>query len=123
LALWTDVLPVRVPARKVDSESRVGSRCYILDELLRVLPRLNHRLKWQPADFSDIVDILAVEAERVEPTPSARDRLRDAKDVPVLGTLLAAGADYLITGDSNLLALAGRYSIVTPAAFWRRHGG
>jgi putative PIN family toxin of toxin-antitoxin system len=123
LALWTDVLPARAHVRKVDSESRVGSRCYILDELVCVLPRLNHRLKWQPADFSDIVDILAVEAERVEPTPSARDRLRDAKDVPVLGTLLAAGADYLITGDSNLLALAGRYSIVTPAAFWRRHGG
>lgn len=119
--------PNSVPGRIVAEWRRgaldvVLSR-YILDELLRVLPRLNHRLKWQPADFSDLVDILAVEAERVEPTPSARDRLRDAKDVPVLGTLLAAGTDYLITGDSDLLALAGRYSIVTPASFWRRHGG
>jgi predicted nucleic acid-binding protein len=49
--------------------------------------------------------------------------LRDKADGPVLGTLLAAQADYLITGDKDLLALAGRYSIVTPGAFWERHGG
>jgi predicted nucleic acid-binding protein len=45
----------------------------------------------------------------------------------VLGTLLAArqlaGADYLITGDKDLLVLAGRYPIVTPAEFWAAHGG
>ena len=34
-----------------------------------------------------------------------------------------AGADYLITGDKDLLALAGRYPIVTPAGFWAAHGG
>jgi uncharacterized protein len=28
---------------------------YLLDELARVLPRLNHRLKWQPADFADLI--------------------------------------------------------------------
>jgi len=35
----------------------------------------------------------------------------------------SAGADYLITGDKDLLALAGRYPIVTPARFWAAHGG
>jgi predicted nucleic acid-binding protein len=49
--------------------------------------------------------------------------LRDKADQPVLGTLLAAKADYLITGDKDLLALAGKYPIVTPAVFWERHGG
>jgi predicted nucleic acid-binding protein len=44
------------------------------------------------------------------------------KDVPVLGTHLAAKADYLVTGDKDLLALAERYLIVTPADFWQRHG-
>jgi predicted nucleic acid-binding protein len=43
--------------------------------------------------------------------------------VPVLGTLIAAKADYLITGDDDLLALAERYSIVSPAQFWKKHGG
>jgi predicted nucleic acid-binding protein len=36
--------------------------------------------------------------------------------------LLAGGARYLITGDKDLLALAAHYPIVTPAAFWARHG-
>jgi predicted nucleic acid-binding protein len=40
----------------------------------------------------------------------------------VLGTLLASEAQYLITGDKDLLALADRYPIVTPAQFWARHG-
>lgn len=95
---------------------------YILDELLRVLPRLNHRLKWQPSDFADLVDILAIEAELVEPQSPGKRRPRDVHDVPVLGTFLAAKAEYLVTGDNDLLALAERYPIVSPADFWRRHG-
>jgi predicted nucleic acid-binding protein len=63
----------------------------------------------------------------IEPIPDRDPELRDADDQPVLGTLLAArqlaGADYLITGDKDLLALAGRYPIVTPAGFWATHGG
>ena len=31
--------------------------------------------------------------------------------------------DYLITGDKDLLALANAHPILTPAEFWRRHGG
>jgi predicted nucleic acid-binding protein len=31
---------------------------YLLDELARVLPRLNHRLQWQPADFADLTPVL-----------------------------------------------------------------
>jgi uncharacterized protein len=48
--------------------------------------------------------------------------LRDPADQQVLGTLLASKADYLITGDKALLALAEKYPIVTPATFWERHG-
>jgi len=95
---------------------------YILDELARVLPRLNHRLKWQPNDFADLIDILAIQAELVEPEALEGSASRDAADVPILGTLIASRADYLVTGDEDLLALAERYSIVTPAQFWRRHG-
>lgn len=96
---------------------------YILDELARVLPRLNHRLKWEPRDFADYVDILSLQADLVEPQSLDAQTSRDAADVPVLGTLLAAKADYLITGDDDLLALAARYPIISPAEFWRKHGG
>ena len=96
---------------------------YFLNEVARVLPRLNHRLHWDDADFTDLLDILAIQADLVEPLPLPPDAVRDTADVPVLGTLLAAEADYLITGDQALLALADRYPILTPADYWRRHGG
>lgn len=118
--------PASVPGRIVGAWRQgaldvVLSR-YILDELARVLPRLNHRLNWQPNDFADLIDILAIQADLVEPQPLEGAAARDAMDVPVLGTLLAAKADYLITGDEDLLVLAERHSIVTPAEFWRKHG-
>ncbi len=96
---------------------------YILDELARVLPRLNHRLHWSEAEFADFIDILAINVDLVEPAAADDTDLRDAADQPVLGTLLTAKADYLVTGDLDLLALAARYPIITPAEFWSRHGG
>ena len=96
---------------------------HILAELARILPRFNHKLQWQPSDFEDFIDILSLQVELVEPEPLSGKAVRDPDDIPVLGTFLAAGADYLITGDRDLLALADRYpSIVTPADFWRKHG-
>lgn len=100
---------------------------YILDELRRVLPRLTHRHGLTSAEIEDLVDALSIQAEVIEPLPDVEPDLRDADDQPVLGTLLAAlkasGADYLITGDKDLLALAERYPIVAPAKFWATHAG
>ena len=100
---------------------------YILDELRRVLPRLAHRHGLTSAEVDDLVDILSIQAEIIEPLPGAEPDLRDADDQPVLGTLQAAlsssGADYLVTGDKDLLAMAERYPIVTPAQFWAAHAG
>ena len=99
---------------------------YILAELVRVLPRLNHRLRLSEADILDLADALALLADLVDPVPDAEPvstmLLRDPADLPVLGTLLASGADYLVTGDKDLLALAERHPILTPAQFWARHG-
>ncbi len=100
---------------------------YILDELRRVLPRLAHRHGLTLAEIEDLVDVLSIQAEVIEPLPSVEPDLRDVADQPVLGTLLAAlktsGSDYLITGDKDLLAIAERYPIVTPAKFWATHAG
>lgn len=94
---------------------------YILDELVRVLPRLR-RIEMTPGEIRDLADSLLFLAELVEPEALAQADLRDPADLPVLATLSAARADYLITGDEDLLALAGRYPIVTPAEFCSRHG-
>ncbi len=100
---------------------------FILDELRRVLPRLAHRNGLSAAEIEDLVDILSIQAEVIEPAPGADPPLTDLNDQPVLGTLIAAlgqsHADALITGDKALLALADRYPIRTPAEFWATHGG
>jgi putative PIN family toxin of toxin-antitoxin system len=100
---------------------------YILDELRRVLPKLAHRHGLSASEIEDLVDILAFRAERVEPVSGIDPDLRDVDDQPVLGTLLAAlqlaQTNYLITGDKDLLALAKRYPIVSPAEFWAAHVG
>ena len=117
--------PASVPGRIVGVWRQGGldvvlSR-YILDELARVLPRLT-RLRLAAGEIRDLVESLMFLADVVEPESCADADLRDAADQQVLGTLLAGRADYLITGDKDLLALAGRYPIVSPAEFWERHG-
>lgn len=94
---------------------------YILDELVRVLPRLSN-VQLSPVEVRDLADSLMFLADIVEPSGVEEPALRDAADQPVLLTLLASKAQYLITGDKDLLVLAGRYSVVTPAQFWEKHG-
>jgi putative PIN family toxin of toxin-antitoxin system len=114
-------LPGRIVAAWRRGSLEVILSHYILEELARVLPRLNHRLHFAPADFQDLIDSLALTADLVEPQPTSVP-LRDAADRPILGTLLAAQADYLVTGDKDLLELSAHHPILTPAQFWERHG-
>lgn len=46
---------------------------------------------------------------------------RDRRDDIVLATYLASGADYLLTGDDDLLSLRPDYSILTAREFYDRH--
>lgn len=96
---------------------------HIIGELSRSLPRMNHRLNWAPQKFEEEVKLLALQAQIVEPAYLPDTAVRDPGDLPVLGTLRASKADYLITGDKDLLTLADQYpSIISPADFWRKHG-
>jgi len=117
--------PAGIPGRILCAWRRGGisvvlSR-YILDETVRVLPRLS-RIPMTPAEIRDLVDRFMFLAEMVEPSSERDETLRDEADQLILCTLRAAKADYLITGDKDLLALRGQYPIVTPAEFWERHG-
>jgi putative PIN family toxin of toxin-antitoxin system len=94
---------------------------YILDEMVRVLPRLS-RIHLSSGEIRDLADSLMFLADIVEPDAEQDSSLRDPADQPVLATLRASKAHYLITGDKDLLALAERYPIVTPSTFWARHG-
>jgi putative PIN family toxin of toxin-antitoxin system len=94
---------------------------YIVDEMIRVLPRLR-RVRLNAGEVRDLGDTFMLKADIVEPLTERDEALRDEADQLVLGTLRASKANYLISGDKDLLALADKYPIVTPAAFWERHG-
>ena len=94
---------------------------FILDEMRRVLPRLR-RVKLSEGEIRDLLDSFVFLADVVEPDERREEGLRDDADQQVLATLRVSGADYLITGDKDLLELAEKYPIVTPAIFWERHG-
>lgn len=94
---------------------------YILDEFSRVLPRFRH-LNLRPEQIQAILKSLRLLAYLVKPDDRIEPDLRDAADQQILATFRTAKADYLITGDKDLLALASRYPILTPAEFWLRHG-
>lgn len=118
--------PGSVPGRIVIAWRQGGLEValsrYILDEMVRALPRLS-RIRMTPAEIRDLADSFMFLADIVEPDGTQDATLRDPADQPVLATLRAAKADYLITGDKDLLALAGQYPIIAPAEFWARHGG
>ena len=41
----------------------------------------------------------------------------DPNDVPILAMLISAAGDFIVTGDKDLLALAGAYPILSKAEF------
>jgi uncharacterized protein len=114
-------IPGRIVSAWRQGALKVVLSRYILDEMARVLPRLP-RLSLSAEEVRELVDTFLFLADIIEPSAESDPALRDRADQPVLGTLLASRADYLITGDKDLLVLAERHPILTPAAFWARHG-
>ena len=118
--------PGRIVAAWRSGALQVVLSAWILAECERVLPRLRPFVTLTLAEIRELVERMAFEAEVVEPdlaalAQAADARVRDAADEPVLATLLASGADLLVTGDKDLLALSGQFAILTPAAFCARH--
>jgi putative PIN family toxin of toxin-antitoxin system len=98
---------------------------FVIDELQRTWTHLAPRLKATPNDLADFIDTLGLRAEllRVDAAMHAQAgvaSLRDPDDVPVLALLIGSGADCLITGDQDLLALASDYPILSPSGFMER---
>ncbi|MBA2518228.1 MAG: putative toxin-antitoxin system toxin component, PIN family [Chloroflexia bacterium] len=61
-------------------------------------------------------------ADRVQPSAAVPIPVRDPKDVPILAAAIGGNADYVVTGDKELLVLRddprlGRIAIVTIADF------
>lgn len=98
---------------------------FVIEELVRTWGHLAPRLKVPPNDLADFLDALHVRAELLRTDADMLSRaaaadLRDPNDVPILAMLIGSGADFLVSGDKDLLALAGTYPILSPADFVRR---
>ena len=85
--------------------------------MVRVLPRLT-RVQMTPNEIRDLADGLMFLSALVEPENTTQTDLRGPADQPVLAS---AKAGYLVTSVKDLLALADRFPILTPAEFWSRH--
>jgi uncharacterized protein len=89
----------------------------LLDEIRRNLTR---KVKLERQTAVGIERLLRENGSLLEPAAIAADACRDANDLHVLGLAKAGKADYLVTGDEDMLVLKrfGRCRIVTPRQFW-----
>lgn len=120
-------LPMSVPGRIVQAWHKAQYTLVVsdpmLDEIERVLnyPKIQQRLGWSSDQFERYVFFLrfysdVVSVTNVLPT-IPEDLLRDPKDIPILATFLAGSADWLVSGDDDLITMRDRYPICNPREF------
>jgi len=120
------MLPESIPG-KIIAAWRSSSFELVLSELMlneisRVLayPKIRQRIGWTDEEIEHFVMLLRFRADVVEIQHIQAVVPRDPDDAPVLATFIASGADYLVSGDQDLLELRNDYAIETAAEFCRR---
>jgi uncharacterized protein len=94
---------------------------HIIGELIRTLERPYFRQRLSPAQRSHAVSLLLNYATVVTPVAFVSGVAAHPEDDLILSTAVSSAADYLVTGDKQLLAL-GQFSglqIVSVAEFAR----
>jgi uncharacterized protein len=119
---YPNSLPGRIVAAWELHALRLAMSRFQLDEIARVLgyPKIRKLLGWSDERIESFVRQLMLRVELVDIEGETATVPADPNDTPILATLIAAGADMLITGDGDLLALREGYPIETPAQFVRR---
>ena len=84
-------------------------------------PKVRKRIAISDEELDRYVQALRYVADVIDHTGVVVHVPGDKDDEVILATLLVGKADWLVTGDAALLALADRYAIVTPATFAARH--
>jgi uncharacterized protein len=91
---------------------------WLIHELRRIPSKRRLSTRIQPADLQNLISLIEEDGFLVEPEHVPRIS-RDAKDDVFLACALAAQAEFLVTGDRDLLCL-GEYKgvrILSPAQF------
>ena len=109
--LCTDVV------RLVLAEHELVISEFVLDELAKAL-----RQKFGVPDATVQEILVLLRTCRLQSTPAELPKIdvRDRDDLAVLGAAMAAGADALVTGDKDLLAIKEQLGIqiTNPRGFW-----
>jgi putative PIN family toxin of toxin-antitoxin system len=116
---------VGIPAQIVDA-ARQGvfnlvTSDAIITEVLRVLryPQIQRKYRITDEQIEHVRTLLVKESVRTRLTVAVQGVATHPEDDPILATAVSAHADYLVTGDAQLLKL-GTYdgvSIVSPRVF------
>ena len=117
-----DSVPGRIVAAWRGAQFELAMSEPQLDEIGRVLSysKIQRRLRWSQDEIARFLLLLRFKADIVDIRSENISVPCDPGDNPVLATLLAADADCLVSGGSDLLALRDRFPIETPAEFARR---
>lgn len=121
------MLPASVPGRILAAADAGGFEIVLceptLEEISTALhyPKVRKRIALSDEDLDRYVQALRFTADIVDPANVAVQVPGGRDDDVILATLVVAKADWLVTGDATLLALADRYPIITPAKFAARH--
>ena len=94
----------------------------ILSEIQKVLayPKIFKRLQWNQEKINQYIETLSFFTEVITLEQPFILVERDLKDSPILTTLVHGQADYLVTGDQDLLSLSCRYPILSLQQFLER---
>lgn len=90
---------------------------FISSEVERILI---HKIKIPTKKTSEIIHYLKDQTQWIVPEHVIVENLRDPNDQVVISTALSGGADYLITGDKDMLVLKmiKKIIILSPRDFW-----
>ncbi|MCD4739343.1 MAG: putative toxin-antitoxin system toxin component, PIN family [Anaerolineae bacterium] len=88
----------------VNDKIRILFSAELFDELVEVLQRPKFRKYFSPEDITELIALLHFKTEQIEISEHFR-ACRDPKDNFLLDLSVSGNADYLITGDDDLLVL------------------
>jgi hypothetical protein len=119
---WISFLIGRRLHRLIDLLSEEQIQLVICDELLNEIRDVTSRNKFAkyfpPKEVDSLIEFLQIIGENINPTQSVQ-LCRDEADDFLLALAIEADADYLVTGDSDLLVLktVGKCHIVNAETF------
>jgi putative PIN family toxin of toxin-antitoxin system len=121
------LLPKSIPGRIITAWQHamfdVVISTPILEELRKVLeyPKIKKRLSIPPNEIDEYLTFIRFFAQIIELKSDIIghyvNEIRDISDVSILATLIESKADYLVTGDQDLLILNKHYPVITPSSF------